>query len=77
MVADLVRFCASCCRWRQHDKSLNGALSNFRLVVLSLTMHAKRQDEKIDNDIGCVVAIDKATRKVYKISNHRFTPCRV
>jgi hypothetical protein len=39
--ADLVRFCAPSLRKRQHDKAPNGALSDFRLVVLLLTMHAK------------------------------------
>jgi hypothetical protein len=40
MVADLERFCVSCCRERQHDKAPNG---DFRLVVLSLTMLANRR----------------------------------
>jgi hypothetical protein len=36
MVADLERFCALCWRWP------NGALSDIRLVILSLTMYTKR-----------------------------------
>jgi hypothetical protein len=36
MVADLERFCATCCRLP------NGDLSYYCLVVLSVTMHAKR-----------------------------------
>jgi hypothetical protein len=43
MVAVLEQFCASCWRWRQQEKAQNGALSDFRLVVLSLTMYAKRR----------------------------------
>jgi hypothetical protein len=43
MVADLERFCASCWSQRQQDKAPNGALSDFRPVVLSLTMYAKRR----------------------------------
>jgi hypothetical protein len=35
MVADLVRFCASSWHKQQHDKAPNGALSDFRLLVLS------------------------------------------
>jgi hypothetical protein len=42
MVADLEHFCASCSRYRQHDKAPKGALSDFRLV-LSVTMRAKRR----------------------------------
>jgi hypothetical protein len=32
---------------------------------------ASDKTKKGDNDIGCVVAIDNATRKVYQISHHR------
>jgi hypothetical protein len=52
MVADLECFCTSCLRYRQQDKAPNGALSIFRLVVLSLTMYAKRRVV-----VRCIVAM--------------------
>jgi hypothetical protein len=42
MVANLERLRVSCCCQRKHDKAPNGTLLEFRLVVLSLTMHTKR-----------------------------------
>jgi hypothetical protein len=131
MVADLEHFRGSCCRYRQHDKATNGALSDFlsscglfqimhairhtvrcvaamshcysvQIEGLAICIyisqatgrqHAARQRtvwhasfatgrqvdsgrvplatrHKGDNDVGCVVAIDNATRKVYQISHH-------